>query len=161
MDNSFLGRISHKLTSWVGTPASIIVHSLLFIGIFALRIFGVSTEEILLVLTTAVSLEAIYLAIFIQMSVNRQITSIASVVEDIDEIQEDVEGIQEDVQGLETDVEEISEDVEDITENLDEISADELEEDKHEEESKKTLSQIEDQLRIILTELDSLRKKKG
>ena len=86
---NFLEKISYKLTDWVGTPASLIVHTLLFFGIFALKHFGVSTNYILLVLTTAVSLEAIYLAIFIQMTVNRATESLEEVEEDIEDIQEE------------------------------------------------------------------------
>lgn len=84
-----LEKISIKLTDWVGTPVSLIIHTLFFVGIFALRYFGVTTDYILLVLTTAVSLEAIYLSIFIQMTVNRA-------TESLEEVEEDIEGIQED-----------------------------------------------------------------
>lgn len=105
--------ISEKLTQWIGTPVSIIVHTIIFIGIFALKFFGHTVEDILLILTTAVSLEAIYLAIFIQMSVNKNTASIAGVEKDIDDIQEDVED-------LETNVKEISEDIEEISEDEDE-----------------------------------------
>ena len=108
--HSTLDTISRKMTYYIGTSASIVIHTLLFIGIFALKLFKVPTEEILLVLTTAVSLEAIYLAIFIQMTVNRTTLSLAGVEEDIDDIQEDVDDIQEDVDSLETNIKEISED---------------------------------------------------
>src|SRR5688572_26639802 len=56
-----------KSTAYIGSPASLVVHTLFFIGIFLLSIFGVEFEQILLILTTLVSLEAIYLAIFIQI----------------------------------------------------------------------------------------------
>jgi len=85
------------VTHYIGTTTSILIHTLLFAGIFSLRFFGSSTEEILLILTTAVSLEAIYLAIFIQMTVNRTTESLAGVERDIDDIQEDIDDIQEDV----------------------------------------------------------------
>ncbi|PIP86134.1 hypothetical protein COW83_00590 [Candidatus Collierbacteria bacterium CG22_combo_CG10-13_8_21_14_all_43_12] len=94
---SNLDTLSEKMTYHIGTSASIVIHTLLFIGIFSLRFFGQSTEDILLILTTAVSLEAIYLAIFIQMTVNRTTESLAGVEEDIDDIQEDIDDIQEDV----------------------------------------------------------------
>lgn len=45
----------------------------------------------MLILTTAVSLEAIYLAIFIQMTVNRTSESLEEVEEDIEDLQEDIE----------------------------------------------------------------------
>src|SRR3990172_9375590 len=84
----FLEKISHKFTRWIGTPASIIVHTILFVGFFGLEWLGFSFDNILLFLTTLVSLEAIYLAIFIQMSVNRSFTSLNAVEADIDKIQE-------------------------------------------------------------------------
>jgi len=89
-------KISEKLTGWLGTPMSILVHTLLFVGIFALRIFNVGMNDILLILTTAVSLEAIYLSIFIQMTVNKTTKSLKKVEKDIDDIQEDVQEISED-----------------------------------------------------------------
>lgn len=122
-NKSHLDNLSERLTYHIGTNTSIIIHTLLFIGIFSLKLFGVPTDEILLILTTAVSLEAIYLAIFIQMTVNRTTESLASVEENIDDIQEDVDDIQEDVDSLETNIKEISEDyLEDDTDDVDMVS---------------------------------------
>ena len=101
-------KISNKMTGWIGTPASLVVHTFAFLGIFGLRFFGVNINDILLILTTAVSLEAIYLAIFIQMTVNRTTESIEDIEEDIEDIQEDVEDIQEEVEDLGEDIEGIS-----------------------------------------------------
>lgn len=84
-----LEKASFKLTEWIGTPVSLIIHTIFFVGVFALRYVGVTTDYILLALTTAVSLEAIYLSIFIQMSVNRATESLEEVEEDIEDIQED------------------------------------------------------------------------
>ena len=98
-----LEKITEKLTVWLGTPISIVVHTLFFLGIFVLKIFGVSVDQILLILTTAVSLEAIYLAIFIQMSVNKTTATIAGVEKDIDNIQEDVQEISEDIEDINED----------------------------------------------------------
>jgi len=64
-------------------------------------------DTILLVLTTAVSLEAIYLSIFIQMSINKSHRSLEEIGDDIDEIQEDVDEIQEDVDEIQEDIDEI------------------------------------------------------
>ena len=72
-----------------------------------MRFFGVSSADILLLLTTIVSLEAIYLAIFIQMTVNRH-------SEELEEVSEDIEEIQEDVGEIQKDVDEIQENVGDI-----------------------------------------------
>ncbi|OGI82820.1 hypothetical protein A3I95_02725 [Candidatus Nomurabacteria bacterium RIFCSPLOWO2_02_FULL_44_12] len=105
---------SKKLTRWIGSPQSIFVHTIFFIVIFTLRLLGVSTEDVLLILTTIVSLEAIYLSIFIQMTVNKHSEELEEVSEDIGEIQEDVEEVSEDIGEIQEDVEEIQEDVEEI-----------------------------------------------
>lgn len=91
---------SKKLTDWIGSPQSVFVHTLFFIAMFGLRLWDVPAEDVLLILTTIVSLEAIYLSIFIQMTVNRHSEELEEVSEDIEEIQEDVEEIQEDVEEI-------------------------------------------------------------
>lgn len=85
-----LEKISYKFTKWVGTPYSLIAHTLFFVGVFTMRHFGYGADDLMLFLTTVVSLEAIYLAIFIQMTVNRNTESLEEVEEDIEDIQEDV-----------------------------------------------------------------------
>lgn len=106
--------LATRLTEWVGTPASIMIHTLLFVLAFVFIWFGAAVDTVLLVLTTAVSLEAIYLAIFIQMTVNRNTRS-------LEEVEEDIEEIQEDVKEIETDVGEISEDMEELAEDMDKV----------------------------------------
>jgi low affinity Fe/Cu permease len=78
-----LERISDVVTNALGSTISVIAHSALFVAIFGLWVFGVGFDEILLILTTAVSLEAIYLSIFIQRSTNRQAVRIESAVDEI------------------------------------------------------------------------------
>lgn len=102
---------SEKVTRWVGSPQSIIVHTIFFVVVFGLKFFGFSSQEVLLILTTVVSLEAIYLSIFIQMTVNRHAAELEEVSEDIEEIQKDVDEIQEDVEDIQEDIEEIEEDM--------------------------------------------------
>lgn len=132
-----LERISIRVTRWVGSVSSILVHTALFIISFILYFFGVNIDKILLVVTTIVSLEAIYLAIFIQMSVNRQNRRLRKVAHDIDEIQEDVEGI-------EKDIDEIQEDIE--------------EDEKEEAEEEKMMGRIEDTLGKLAQEVIELKK---
>lgn len=84
-----LQKISFKLISWVGTPYSVIFHTLLFLAVPALVLLGFELRSILLMFTTWLSVEAIYLAIFIQMSVNRNTESLEEVEEDIEDIQEE------------------------------------------------------------------------
>lgn len=120
-----------RFTRWMGSIPSIIVHTLAFSISFSLYFLGVELDRILLVLTTAVSLEAIYLSLFIQMTVNKQAESIEDVAEDIDEIQEDIDEIQEDVDEIQEDVDEIQEDVVGISVDIDEFS-----EEQHTEQQK-------------------------
>lgn len=117
-------KLAMRATRWVGSIQSIVVHSLLFIGTFLSILFGAKTDTVLLVLTTIVSLEAIYLSIFIQMSVNRSERRLRVVSRDVAEISEDVEGIEKDIDEIQKDVEEISEDVEEIQKDVDEIQED-------------------------------------
>lgn len=127
-----LNTVSYKITGWIGTPVSIVFHSLFFIGIFGLVFLNVSAEQILLILTTVVSLEAIYLAIFIQMTVNRNTQAL--------------EAVEDDIEGLQEDVEDISEDIE--------------EDDTLDRETKATLSKISTDLARLQNHLDALTAKK-
>ncbi len=142
---SGLERIAIKSTEWVGSINSLVVHTFLFIGIFALRLVDVRTEEILLILTTAVSLEAIYLAVFIQMTVNRNTESLEEVEEDIDEIQEDVEG-------LEKDIDEIQEDIVELAE-------DDAEEEVESTRTINSLSKIEVVLQQLLRDIEDIKQR--
>lgn len=113
-----------KFTQWIGSTTSVVAHTFFFIGMFSLYFFGVAFDTILLVLTTLVSLEAIYLAIFIQMTVNQNTQSLKDVEGDIEEIKEDVDEIQEDVEGIEKDIDVIQENVDEIQEDVEGIEKD-------------------------------------
>lgn len=80
---------------------SVVVHTIAFVCAFGAVWAGVlNFDRMLLILTTAVSLEAIYLAIFIQLTVNQTTESLEEVEQDIDEIQEDIDELQEDVEEM-------------------------------------------------------------
>ncbi len=138
-----LEEFAMKITKWVGSIWSLVVHTIIFIFFFVLIYLGYDSQKVMLVLTTLVSLEAIYLALFIQMTVNKNTQSIENIEEDVDEMQEDIDEIQEDIEEIEKDVDEIQEDIEDIEEDVGEISkdVDEIQEDieelNEEEEDKK------------------------
>lgn len=66
-----LEHIAESAAEWVGSTISIICHTIAFIIVFLLPLIGLSLNTVLLVLTTIVSLEAIYLSIFVQMTVNK------------------------------------------------------------------------------------------
>lgn len=129
--NRQLEDLAIKTTQWIGTPLSIILHTLLFAVAFIFYFFGVAFDKILLVLTTIVSLEAIYLSLFIQLSVNKNTQSLEEVEEDIEEIAEDVEGlegefdeIQEDVEGLEGNIKKLRQNVTELGADIEDISVD-------------------------------------
>ncbi len=91
-----------------------------------------------------VSLEAIYLAIFIQMTVNRNTQSLKEVEDDIDDIQEDVE--------------ELGEEVGDISEDIEDIQEEDKESDALEVKTQESLSHIQKRLQSIMDEVGSLKK---
>jgi len=103
-------RFSIHATHWVGSTNSLLIHTALFMIAFTLYFLNIELNKILLVLTTVVSLEAIYLSIFIQMSVNRQARRLRDVARDVEEISVDIEEIEKDVDEIQKDVEEIEED---------------------------------------------------
>lgn len=129
---TMLDKMADSVISWIGSTSSLVFHTLLFITSFLLPLFKVvEFEEMLLVLTTIVSLEAIYLSIFIQMSVNKSNKHIEVIKEDVNEIQEDIDEIQEDI-------DEIQEDIDEIQEDIDEIADDE-DEDEHKEKAQNVI----------------------
>lgn len=158
-------RISIKATRWIGSTHSLLVHTALFMFSFVMYFWGIELDKILLVVTTIVSLEAIYLSIFIQMSVNRQARKLHAVARDVEEIQEDVEEIQEDVEGIEKDVEEIQEDVEGIEKDVEEIQED-VEEIQEEDQGETCdikndnimLTRIEGTLQQLIKEIGEIKK---
>lgn len=141
------------LTRWIGSPSSIMAHTVFFVACFSASYIGlISFDRMLLVLTTVVSLEAIYLAIFIQMSLNAANEAIEDVEEDIDEIQEDVEQIEKDVDEIQEDVDELQEDVEDMSEE-------ERKEQQREQAEAATLDVIQKNLAKLVRDIESLQKR--
>lgn len=123
--------IINSFIEWIGSFPSLIIHTLIFASCFVIGFLNGNWDTVLLVLTTIVSLEAIYLSIFIQMSINRNTESLEGVEKDIDEIQKDVDEIAEDVEELnEEDSQEESDDeqdrrlLKDIQDNILKITAD-------------------------------------
>ncbi|MFZ2192868.1 MAG: hypothetical protein WAV31_01375 [Candidatus Moraniibacteriota bacterium] len=145
-----LEKIALHLTNSIGSPISIIVHSFFFVGIFSLELFGFSFDKIMLILTTVVSLEAIYLAIFIQMTVNRH-------AQELSEISEDVEDISEDVEEISKDIDDIQEDVEDLGE---EMEKDDKETKIKRQHNQDKILHIESILKELLLEVRELKDKK-
>ena len=141
--------LSINLTRSIGTPISVLLHTIFFIGIFVLIKFGIAFDQVMLILTTVVSLEAIYLAIFIQMTINRQEAKLHEVREEIEEISEDIEDIQEEVEELGEDFEEFSDDLEE----------DDKKEEAYRSERNRNLQKMEATLQSIIAEIEKMKTK--
>lgn len=140
-----------RFTYWIGSVPSLVLHTFAFVAFFVAAASGfASLDFVLLVLTTVVSLEAIYLAIFIQMSVNRHAKELEEVSEDVEDIQEDIEEISEDIEEVQKDVDEIQEDIEDISE-------DEAEEERKRKQTV-TLETMTKDIQRLLSDLEHLKK---
>lgn len=148
-----LEKIPYRLTRWIGTTGSLVVHTIIFIACLMLPRFGYDFNKVLLVLTTFLSFEAIYLAIFIQMTVNRSVQSLEEVGEGLEEIQEDVEE-------LSADVDEISADVDEISEDIDKIQEEDVADEAESEKTQVTLEKIETGLQKLLTDIETLKQQK-
>lgn len=170
-----LEELALNATKWLGTTRSLVVHTIIFGAVYSLVLLNVPFDKIQLTLTTIISIEAIYLSLFIQLAVNNAKESLEDVEEDIDEIQEDVEGleggfgeIQEDVEGLggnvkkmRRNVEELEADVEDISEDIDRFYLEEDKEVSQEKvahiESSKSLQNIEKEIISLSRGIIALR----
>jgi len=147
MDNAV-----ENMTRWIGSVPSLLLHTVVFVSCGILGWMHILPwDTVLLGLTTAVSLEAIYLAIFIQMSVNQNAAELREVGADVDEIQKDVDEIQEDV-------DEIQEDIEEIEQDVDEISEEDDEEETREKQQQEMLTTMSAQLKDLLAEVEKMRK---
>ena len=148
-----------KLIVWVGSQASLALHTVAFVVAFALPIFHIAPwDTMLLVLTTVVSLEAIYLAIFIQFSVNRQAASLKGVEQDVETLHVNVEELGEHVEDIKEDVAEIQEDVGEIQENVEEISEDSDEEQRKKKQAE-TLEALTNDVKALLRQLEAFQVK--
>jgi low affinity Fe/Cu permease len=149
-----LEKSAEAATNWLGSTSSLVFHTCLFIVAAILPFLGIRLDLVLLVLTTAVSLEAIYMNIFIQMAVNKNTVDIEEIQEDVDEIQEDIEEIGEDVDEIQKDVDEIQKDVDEIQEDIEEDQ-----EATKEEKEVQALVSIQTILTNLQQEIEQLKKK--
>jgi methyl-accepting chemotaxis protein len=158
-----------NIVAAIGSVYSLFIHTIVFVFFFAIAALGfIAWELMLLVLTTIVSLEAIYLALFIQITVNRHTASLKEVEEDIEEISEDLEELGEDVEDIQEDIEEISEDIDEIQEDVEELNEDDDEEatlstpkaEKKKATQEETLEQLTRDVGRVLRDLEALKKSK-
>jgi len=151
------------IVAFIGSVRSLVIHTIIFALSFLAALVGLIEWEImLLVLTTLVSLEAIYLSLLIQITVNRHTKSLKDVEDEIDEISEDLEELGEDMEDIQEDLEEISEDIEEIQEDVEELNEDEDDEPKEKPKGKKptkaeTLEQLTRDVQRVLADLEALK----
>lgn len=154
----------------IGSVYSLMMHTVVFVVFFLVALLGIIEWEImLLVLTTLVSLEAIYLSLLIQITVNRHTASLKEVEEDIEEIQEDVEELGEDLEDIQEDIEEISEDIDEIQEDVEELNEDDAADAERAARTKsvgkkptraEALEQLSRDVARVLEDLEALKKSK-
>jgi biopolymer transport protein ExbB/TolQ len=138
-----------KIIAWVGSLQSLALHTIAFIAFFAFAFLNwVPWDTMFLVLTTVVSLEAIYLSIFIQLSVNRQAVSLKEVEQDVESIQEDVEDLEEHVEDIKEEIEEISDD-----------AAQEAAEEKRKQQQSETLETLTRDVKSLLAQIEALKSR--
>lgn len=86
---NMLEKFSFSLARYIGSPLSLLLHTIVFGGFFILRYLGIVPNSILIVLTAAVSLEAIYLIIFTQMALKNNTSSLTQLQGNIEEIRQE------------------------------------------------------------------------
>lgn len=137
-------KIALWITKWTGSVTSVITHTALFALAFVAYIFGADLTNVLLILTTIVSLEAIYLSIFIQMTINIQHRNLETVQKDVVEVKEDVGEIYDNVEDIQKDVEDIQVDVGELVEDDSDDDA---------------IHRMEKTIQTLLQEIQKLKKK--
>ena len=149
-----------KIPDFIGTPISLVIHTFIFGLFFAVpHITNIPADSVNIFFTTLLSLEAIYLAIFIQISVNRSNTNLTQIQEDVEEINENVDDIQEDIDEIQEDVEEINENVDDIQEDVEEIQEDEQNEaSSNPNTATLNIKQLETQIKDLKTQNAEMHK---
>ena len=141
------------LVRWIGTTNSLLVHTLVFaLSFLSHWIFGISMESVLLILTTVVSLEAIYLAIFIQRSVNQQATRLDDVEESLDDVEEALDDVEESLDDVEESLDDVEESIDDVEESL--AAKKNLHDHKADEKMRDSIEQIILELKALTEKID-------
>jgi uncharacterized membrane protein len=137
--------LSTNIPRLMGSMNSLIIHTILFLLSYLLIFLGFNEEKIFDLLTNIVSLEAIYLSIFLLMSGNLQLKKLHDVATNVHDVATNVKEIQEDVDEIQDDIDEIQEDI------------DEIQEDQEDDE---ILNKIDTTLNILINEVAELKKRK-
>jgi uncharacterized membrane protein len=137
--------LSTNISRLMGSMNSLIIHTILFLLSYLLIFLGFNEEKIFDLLTNIVSLEAIYLSIFLLMSGNLQLKKLHDVATNVHDVATNVKEIQEDVDEIQDNIDEIQEDIDEIQEDQDD---DEI------------LNKIDTTLNVLIKEVAELKKRK-
>ena len=91
---NFLEKFSFGLAHLIGTPTSLLLHTLIFGVFLTLRYFNLVSNGVLFILAAAACLEAIYMAIFLQVLVKNNTKTLNQLKGNIGEIKEEQEATQ-------------------------------------------------------------------
>ncbi len=106
--NRKLETLALSISNAFGSIWAVLIHTILFVSAFIFIATGTDLNKVLLVLTTFVSLEAIYLSIFIKMSSNKQAKTLERVEKDMNAMVDDLEEMKKDVEEIREEVDEPS-----------------------------------------------------
>ena len=84
-----LEKFSFKLTELMGSPFSLSLHTAIIIAALSLRYIGFTSNLPLVTVATIFSLEALYMAIFTQVKVNRNSRSLDEVVTNMEHMHDE------------------------------------------------------------------------
>lgn len=88
---NFFEKLSFKLARLIGSPLSLLLHTLIFGGFLFLRYLGVINNAVLLVLAAAACLEAIYMVIFVQMITKNNTKTLGEIQKKMETMQQEEE----------------------------------------------------------------------
>jgi methyl-accepting chemotaxis protein len=147
-----------KITTWVGSTVSLVVHTAIFAASFSSHwLFGWPFEQILLLVTTIVSLEAIYISIFIQRAVNQQSVRLQEVETTLDEVEESIEDVEESLDEVEKSLDEVEESIDEVEKSLDEVEESIEEEDTQQRETQDSNDALTLEVKKLIKELRTAR----
>lgn len=88
---NFLEKLSFGLAKLIGSPLSLLLHTVIFASFLIFRYLGIVNNSVLVVLAAAACLEAIYLVIFVQMIIKNNTKTLSEVQNKIEVMQQEEE----------------------------------------------------------------------
>lgn len=94
---SSIEKLAYAARKWIRTPQSVLVHTIFFILVYGLMlVFPKNKDQIVNLITNIVSIEAIYLTLFVLMGTHEVRQGVRDVAENVEDILEDTEDLTED-----------------------------------------------------------------